>query len=557
MRIGYKYLGRYKEIASVMMTYGFGYVVEKLNKDSVAAKIITHNPKSDIKKMSTGQRLRLAFEELGPTYVKIGQLLSTRKDLLDDEIISELSKLRDNVEKFSNEEAMKILEEELNCPKEKIFKYISEEPIAAASIAQVYDAEFLDGKKVVIKIQRPGIENIIKADINILKRLANSLSFIREEWNINAEELISEMEIQLLRELDFKFESVNGSKLKNIFKDEKDIIIPEIYSEYTSKKVIVMEKIQGICISDVESHYVDDADKKRIVDLGIRAFFKQVMTCGFFHADPHPGNLFIVNDNGLKLAFIDFGMIGLIDSKTLTILNQLIIASTDKNTDKIVRILREMDSIGKDVNQEALKRDILYLMHYYYDLPFEDLSIAEIVNEVFRFMRIHKVRLPSQLVLLGKTVITLEGTSRGLYANFSVEEIAKSYLKYYKQEKLDIRKNFSKIKTDVDEYYFEMISIPNQIKTILTTLEKNNLKLDIGELRSPKLEDNIKKFTTQVSMSIMLAACIVGSSLILASSNIQKYNLIKYVGISGFILSFIIGITLVFMILKNNYRGKK
>ncbi|WAW15561.1 ABC1 kinase family protein [Peptostreptococcus equinus] len=557
MRISYKYLGRYKEIASVMMSYGFGYIVEKFNKDSVATKMMTHSPKNDIKKLSSAQRLRMAFEELGPTYIKIGQILSTRKDILDDDMIIELSKLRDNVERFPNEVAMNILENELECPKEDIFKYISPNPIAAASIAQVYEAELLDGKKVVIKIQRPGIENIIKADITILKRLASGLANFNDELNINAEDLISEIEVQLLRELDFKFESVNGNKLKNIFKNEKNVIIPYIYDQYTSKKIIVMEKIEGICLSDIDNTFVDESDKKTIVDIGVQAFFKQVMTCGFFHADPHPGNLFIVRENGLKLAFIDFGMIGIIDSKTLTILNQLIIASTDKNIDKIVRILVEMDAIGTEVNKEALKRDILYLMHYYYDLPFEELSISEIINEVFRFMRTHKVKLPRQLVTLGKTVITLEGTSRGLYKNFSVEEIASAYLKYYKEEKLDIRKNFAKAKSNIDEYYFELISVPNQLKSILTILEKNNLKLDIGEMRSPKLEDNIKKFTTQVSMSIMLAACIVGSSLILSSNNIQKYRLIKYMGISGFILSFIIGITLVFMILKNNYRGKK
>lgn len=555
MRITYKYIGRYKEIATVLIRYGFGYVVEKLNIDSVAAKISTRSPKENVKVMTTGQRMRCAFEELGPTYIKIGQILSTRKDLFDDDIISEMSKLRDDVIPIDNGVAMGILEEELGCEISEVFKYISEEPLAAASIGQVYEAVFLDGTDVVVKIRRPGIENTIKADLTILKRLAENLNYFKKDWNIDVKEMISELEVQLLRELDYKFEAINGIKLKKIFSNSSEVFIPQIYNQYTTEKILVMDKVNGICLSDIDDYNISDKEKKRIVDIGVRSFFRQVMTCGFFHADPHPGNIFIVDGSGgsKKLAFIDFGMIGLIDDKTLKYLNQLIIASTDKNTDKIIRILTDMNAMPNESNNEVLRRDLLYLIHYYYDIPFDKLSIAEVLDEAFRFMRIHKITLPSQLVLLGKTVITLEGTSRGLYKDFSVETIAKAYMKYYKEEKLNVKRNMARLKSDIDEYYYDMITVPGQIKNILGILEKNNLKMDIGEMKSPKLEENIKNFTTQVSMSIMLAACIIGSSLIMASDNIKWSKMIKYVSIFGFIISFILGITLVFLILKNNY----
>ena len=555
MRISYKYIGRYKEIAGVLIKYGFGYVVEKLNKDSVASKISTKSPKDNVKAMTTGQRMRCAFEELGPTYIKIGQILSTRKDLFDDEIIAEMSKLRDDVIPIDNQVAMEILEEELGCSIDEVFKYVSPNPIAAASIGQVYDAVLLDGTEVVIKIRRPEIEGKIKADITILKRLAENLNYFKKEWNIDVKEMISEMEVQLLRELDYKFEAINGIKLKKIFKNSKDVFIPEIYNDYTTEKILVMDKVDGICLSEIENYEISDSEKKRIVDIGVRSFFRQVMTCGFFHADPHPGNIFIVEgaEGSKKLAFIDFGMIGLVDEKTLKHLNQLIIASTDKNIDKMIRILTDMNAMPNESNNEVLRRDLLYLIHYYYDIPFDKLSIAEVLNEAFRFMRSHEITLPSQLVLLGKTVITLEGTSRGLYKEFSVETIAKSYMKYYREEKLNVRRNMARFKSDMDEYYYDLVTVPGQIKNILGILEKNNLKMDIGEMKSPKLEENIKNFTTQVSMSIMLAACIVGSSLIMSSDNIKWSRMIKYVSILGFIISFIIGITLVFLILKNNY----
>lgn len=554
MRVSYKYLGRYREIATVLIKYGFGFIVDKLNKESVAGNVTTHGPGSSVKKMTTGQRLRFAFEELGPTYIKIGQIISTRKDLFDNDIISELSKLRDDVEQFDDYIAMDLLDKELGVSRKEVFSYISESPIAAASIGQVYSARLKDGTDVVIKIQRPNIESTIKADIEILKRLSSNLEFLKKEWNVDIYDLISEMEMQLVRELDYKFEEVNGTKLRNIFKDSKEVFIPRIYDEYTTKRLLVMEKVNGLCLSDISSHKLSDDKKKKIVDIGVWSFFRQVMTCGFFHADPHPGNIFVMDD--MRLAYIDFGMVGLIDDKTLGQLNQLILAATDKNVDKIIRILADMDAISKSSNDEGLKRDLLYLVHYYFDIPFDRLRISEVLDEAFRFMRNHRVSLPSQLVILGKTMITLEGTSRGLYKEFSAETIASSYIRYYKHEKLDIRRNINNLKSGFDEYYFDLVSVPGQLKNIISILEKNELKLDIGEMRSPKIEENIRKFTTQVSMAIMLTACIVGSSLILASENIQKSRTIKFVGICGFILSFIIGLALVFLIFKNNYHRK-
>lgn len=554
MKISYKYLGRYKEIAAVLIKYGFGFIVEKMNKDSVTSKVLTRAPKGNIKDLSTGQRLRSAFEELGPTYVKIGQIMSTRKDILSDDIIMELSKLRDNVSEFDTDIAMAILEEELET--DEVFLSISPEPIASASIGQVYEAVLLENKKkVVVKIQRPDIEDTIKSDLFILKKLAKNFESIKLDWNVNITELISQLEVQLLRELDYKFEAVNGIKLGKIFKNSKEVFIPEIYNDYTTQKVLVMEKVEGICLSDVYGNEFSEDEKKKIVDIGVRSFFRQVMTCGFFHADPHPGNIFVLPDK--RVAYIDFGMIGLIDEKTLGYLNRLIIASTEKNIDKIIRVLTDMNALGSGNNNDALRRDLLYLIHYYYDLPFDKLSIAEILNEVFLFMRNYQIVLPSQLVILGKTVITLEGTSRGLYREFSVESIGRAYIRYYKEEKMDFKRNAKILKSKLDDSYYDLITVPSQLKTILSILEKNDLKLDVGEFRSPKLEESLRKFTTQVSMSIMLAACIVGSSLIMASENIQKSRIIKYISILGFILSFIIGLALVFLILKNNYHKNK
>lgn len=554
MRLGYKYLGRYREIAGVLVKYGFGYIVEKVNKEILGTKSVGSED-VNISKLSQSKRVRMAFQELGTTYIKIGQILSTRKDLFDDDMIKELSKLRDNVEPFDDEVAMTILISELG-DKYDEFLEISSTSIASASIGQVYTAVLMDGSNVVIKVQRPDIEDDIKADLYILKKLSSSFDFLKEKLNIDIYDLILELEIQLLRELDYKFEAVNCIKMKNIFSDTDEVIIPTVYTDMSTKKVLVMEKIEGVPISEIDTMFLDDDERKRIMEIGVRSFFKQVMTCGFFHADPHPGNIFVLDSE--RIAYIDFGMVGVVDYSTLKQLNQLIIYLSAKRVDSVVRVLIELKAISDLSRIEALKRDLMYMIHYYFDMPLEQINISEVLNEVFRFLREYKVSLPSQMVMLGKTAITLEGTSRGICKDFSIRTIANAYIKYYKEEKLNLIKNARELKVDIDEYKDIMSKFPSQISKILRNIENNDISIGLGDIKSTSFERSIRIFTTQVSTSIMLAACIVGSSLILSSDNIQKSNIIKFVSIVGFLISFVIGIALVFMILMNNIKkGKK
>lgn len=554
MRLGYKYLGRYREIAGVLVKYGFGYIVEKVNKEILGTKSVGSED-VNISKLSQSKRVRMAFQELGTTYIKIGQILSTRKDLFDDDMIQELSKLRDNVEPFDDEVAMSILVSELG-DKYDEFLEISSTSIASASIGQVYTAVLMDGSNVVIKVQRPDIEDDIKADLYILKKLSSSFDFLKEKLNIDIYDLILELEIQLLRELDYKFEAVNCIKMKNIFSDTDEVIIPTVYTDMSTKKVLVMEKIEGVPISEIDTMFLDDDERKRIMEIGVRSFFKQVMTCGFFHADPHPGNIFVLDSE--RIAYIDFGMVGVVDYSTLKQLNQLIIYLSAKRVDSVVRVLIELKAISDLSRIEALKRDLMYMIHYYFDMPLEQINISEVLNEVFRFLREYKVSLPSQMVMLGKTAITLEGTSRGICKDFSIRTIANAYIKYYKEEKLNLIKNARELKVDIDEYKDIMSKFPSQISKILRNIENNDISIGLGDIKSTSFERSIRIFTTQVSTSIMLAACIVGSSLILSSDNIQKSNIIKFVSIVGFLISFVIGIALVFMILMNNIKkGKK
>lgn len=554
MKISYRHLKRYREIGYVLIKYGFSFIVEKLNIEGIAYKIPVFDTSEEIKNMSTGARFRGALEELGPTYIKIGQILSTRKDLFDQDIIDELSKLRDDIGKFDTSKAIEIFEEELGKGIHDVFESFNEEPIAAASIGQVYEAKLKSGEEVIMKVQRPNIEKTIKSDLEILKTIAVTLKDLKKDFDIDLLEIIEELETQLLRELDYSFEAISATKFKNMFKNSDDVYIPEVYMDYCTKRVLVMEKIKGIKLSDIDKIKEMGWDTTNIANIGVRSFLVQVLTDGFFHADPHPGNIFVIDKN--KISYIDFGMIGIIDSKTLKVLNDVSLAVVEKNVDKIIYLLMEMDALSSDSNISGFRQDLLYLIHYYYDVPLEKISATEILNEVFRFFRKYKVTVPNQLVILAKTVITLEGTARLLNPKFSLDTLSKEFMKHYYKHKINVKGFLIDSRQNVEEILMDMKTIPRQLKLILRNVERNNIKLNIEDVKMTKLESVIVELTSQMSLSLILASIIIGSSLILASPNIENNIWIKMTAMAGFFISFLIGIFLVIKSIRSKYKDK-
>ncbi|MDB0438036.1 ABC1 kinase family protein [Clostridioides difficile] len=552
MRISYRNLKRYREIGYILIKYGFSFIVERLNIEGIAYKIPLFDPPEEIKNMTTGERMKKVLEELGPTYVKIGQILSTRKDLLDQDIIDEISKLRDDVEKFDSNIAIEIFNEEVGLSIEEVFSEFKEEPIAAASIGQVYEGILKTGEEVIVKIQRPNIEKIIKSDLEILRTIAHTLKDLKKDFNLDLEQMIEEFQTQLMRELDYNFESINATKFSRIFKNSDEVYIPKVYSEYNSKRILVMEKVKGTKLSDVEKIRKLGYNTKTIVEIGVRSFFTQVLSHGFFHADPHPGNIFIVGKN--KIAYIDFGMIGIIDNKTLNQLNEIALAGVEKNVDKIIYLLIEMDALNGEADVKGLRQDLLYLIHYYYDISIEKINVTDILNELFRFFRQYKIIMPAQFVTLAKTIITLEGTSRTLNTDFSLGSMGKEFMKHHYKSKFNPKNVVLNSRQNVEEILLDVKTIPKQLKAILRNVERNNIKMQIEDVKMIRLENCILELTSQISLSLVLASIIVGSSLIIASPNIENNIWIKFTAIAGFFISFIIGLCLVIRSVRSKYK---
>lgn len=552
MKISYKNLKRYKEIVQILIKYGFSFIVEKLNIEGVAYKLPITNCSEEIKNMSTATKIRCVIEELGPTYIKLGQLLSTRKDLFEQDIIDELSKLRDSVEPFDTNIAKAIFKHETGLDIEDVFKEFNDTPIGSASIGQVYEGKLINNEDVIVKIQRPNIEETIKSDIEILRVITYALKDLYKDIDIDLSKVIEEFQTQLIRELDYNFEAMNAIKFKKMFENSKEVYIPSIYTEYSTEKVLIMEKVIGIKLSDTSKIRDIGWSTKNIAEIGVRSLFKQIFEYGFFHGDPHPGNIFVVSRN--CISYIDFGMVGIIDSKTLNFLNHIAIAISNKNIDRVMNLLIDMGMLNSDVNESSFRQDLLYLMHYYYDVQIEKASISNVLNEIFRFLRKYKVYIPTQLSMLAKTILTLEGTARNLNPEFSISSVAPEFIKYYYVNKLSVDNILFKVKNSTEEVLFDIKGIPKQLKSILRNLENNNLKIQMEDIKFTSLERCISDLATKLSLSLVLAAMVVGSSLIISSDNINQNIWIKMVAITGFFISFIIGILLVIKIFRSQYK---
>ena len=548
MKISYKHVKRYKEILRILVKYGFTFIVEKLNIENVAYRTPIKPISESIRNMSTGEKLRKALEELGPTFIKIGQILSARTDLLEPDIIEELSKLRYNVEVFDTEIAKQIFTEETGYKIEDIFLSFNEVPIAAASIGQVYECKLKNGDDVVLKIQRPNIENIIKADIEIMRKICESIDLSSLDISINLVKILEEFYMQLMRELDYNFEAMNAIKFKKMFNNSTTVHIPKIYDEFTTKKVLVIEKIIGVRLDDKKKISELNWNMNNISKVGMRAFFKQVLDFGFFHADLHPGNIFVVSQN--CISYIDFGMVGIIDNETLLNINNLALAIIQKDIDKIIYILDEMKILNKKVDKSSLKQELLYMIHYYYDAKIESIDISDIINEIFVFLRKYKMTLPYELSILAKTIITLEGTARELNPNFSIKDIVKEFANDYYEQRFSAERIISDSSKNIQSLIFELKYIPKQINRILKSIENNNINVDIKEIDTNKLEKNISQASTKVALSLIIASLFMGSSMMISSPNIDN-DIVRIIAFSGIAVSVLLGIMLTLKIIMN------
>ncbi|MWC28952.1 ABC1 kinase family protein [Paenibacillus sp. MMS18-CY102] len=529
-----RHLQRYRDIAKAFVRNGFGYLVKELElAERIPLPGLRSSVRRDTGSKTTGERVRLFLEELGPTFIKIGQIASTRPDLLPADIIDELVKLQDHVPPIPFQEAADVLESELGGPISELFSEFEEQPIAAASIGQVHLAKLPDGRPVAVKIQRPNIRERIETDLEILDQLSRMAEH-RLEWaaRYQLRDMVSELAMSLRAELDYTIEGRNAERMAKPVERDKHVHIPAIHWDYSSRRVLTMEYLSGCKVTDLDGLAQLGFAPKQIAERVTTMLFRQIFDEGLFHADPHPGNLVIMS-NGV-IGLLDFGMVGRLTPAMKQHFGSLIISLRRNSTSGIIRAIEAMGAIPEDTDMRKLRDDIDLLRDKYYDVPLSQVSLGESVTDLFAVAYAHRIRIPSDFTLLGKTLLTLEGVVSALDASFSIVDVAEPFGRRLFLDRLHPRSFADQALRHVGEYADLIADLPDKLRDIANMLRKGKLRHDISV---PELDTFLKKMDrvgnrlsfsiVLLSFSIIMVGLIVGSSLGRQSTFIWQFPVIE------------------------------
>ncbi|MCM2358891.1 MAG: 2-polyprenylphenol 6-hydroxylase [Geobacteraceae bacterium] len=507
---------RYRQIGRVLFKYGFDHFLEYLNLSHFVArgKRIFRRDEMKIAQLSPAERMRLALEELGPSFVKLGQLLSTRPDVLPRSYITEFAKLQDQVPSFSFEEVRAQIRAELGGELEELFSSFDQEPIAAASIAQVHRARLTSGEEVVVKVRRPYVVELVETDIDVLMGLAALAERHLPGSDIyDPVGLVREFARTIRREMDFSREGHTIEKIAGNFVGDKSLYFPKVYWKTTSKGALTMEYIDGIKVSDLPALELAGLDRTRIAKRGADAFLKMVLIHGFFHGDPHPGNVFILPDNTICL--LDYGMVGRLDEQLKGYLIDLLLAIIRRDIDEVVSLLSYSGDLPDPLNVRALKRDISEFIDSYYDLPLQEIEVGQMLMEFIELITTYHIRMQPDLMLLSKALITVEGMGRELDPRFDMIEHLQPFMEMALRERVSPRH----LAKDVQEHFFALAhlikNLPKDFKEILNRINRNKFKIDLEHRGLDRFIQELDKSINRLSSSLIIAALIVGSSIVM------------------------------------------
>jgi len=548
----YRHLARYRQILAILFRYGFGDLIELLKIEQyieVGLQLISRNRPDRFKKLSRAQRVRMAFEELGPTYIKFGQILSTRPDLIPPQFTQEFSKLQDKVPSFAFSEARRTIEAEFGSPPEELFDVFEETPFASASIGQVHRARLPDGETVAVKVQRPGIKKIIEVDLEIMLHLATLMERNIEEMSLyRPVKIVEEFARTLEKEIDYTIEATSMERFGRNFLDNPMIYIPKVFRDTTSERVITMELVEGIKVSEIDRIEKAGYDREVITVRGTDFILKQVFEHGFFHADPHPGNIFILPDNVICL--LDFGMTGTVDRQTREDFVNLIDSVVQKHESRLTQVLLRLTSWEHEPDIRLLEKDVADFMGQHLYKPLKDIEIGKLLNNLLELVSRHRLMLSPDIFLMLKTLTTIEGVARVLNPSFDMVSQTAPFI-----ERVKLARFYPKrIAGDIIELGTEMLQFvqrfPKDMLEIMRLIRQQRLSIQMEHKGFEAMLATHDQISNRISFSIIIAALIIGSALIVISAIPPLFYGISLIGIVGFLAAAIMGIWLLVAILR-------
>jgi len=542
-------LGRLHDIASILIRYGFGDAVRRLGLSTAlekAGKALHWKDAEQYARMEPPQRVCKALEDLGPTFVKLGQLLSTRSDLFSQEWITEFEKLQDHVPAVSFDELRVQLEEDLGSPPEEIFPYLETQAIAAASIAQAHRAQLIDGTDVILKIRRPGIRPIVESDLRLLVRFAEMAETeIEGIERFQPRELVRQFSRSLRRELDLAGECRNAERISNNLKDDPNIIVPKVYWSWVSERLNIQEYIDGISGRDLKAVDSANLNRKLLAKRGANAVLKMVLEDGFFHADPHPGNVFYLADEGI--AFIDFGMVGHLSEERRYQVVDLIYGLVERKTQIAVDVLLDW-SRSFQVDTEALSNEVDAFVEQYHGVPLKQLSLTGMLTDLMAILREHQLSLPPDLALLVKALITLEGMGRQLDPDFDMASevhpfLRRTLLTRYSPDAL-AKRGWQSLTSMLNLFS----SLPKDLYALIKSARLGVLQIKVDVTRLDSFAERLDGAASRITVGTVTSALIIGSSIVMTVKGGPTLLGLPMFGLIGFIAAAIGGIWLLLSI---------
>ncbi|HUV06682.1 MAG TPA: 2-polyprenylphenol 6-hydroxylase [Spirochaetia bacterium] len=549
----FRNIGRYRAIIATLIKYGFEDIIDRIRVDllfRVGKRFVRRSERRNVQKKSLAERLRLAFEELGPTFIKLGQILSLRADILPEDFVREFRRLQDDVPPFPAEQAREIVQSGLKQPVTKLFKSFTNKPLAAASIAQVHSAVTRDGERVAVKIQRPGIKNIIETDLAILHDLAVMAENRVPALKIyNPVRLVEDFAKNIRREMDFNREGHNIEAFRKNFEGDETVYIPRVFWELTTGSVLTIELIEGIKVSEKEKLTAAGFDLRTIAENGANFVLKQIFDHGFFHADPHPGNIFIIENN--VIVPLDFGMVGYVEDEMKERIGNALLALANRDMSKLIRAFIEMGIIDHTDDLVGFRSDLKDFLNTYYNIPLEQIELGKALLEMITIIQKYHMRIPPDFAMMTKALITVEGLGRDLCPNFEMMRIAQPFVAGLFLKRLDPKKNLGNLMDTAYDFSNLLRMMPSELASIISKTNRGQLSIQMDHRGAERLISELDRSINRLVLSIIIAAILVGSSLIVNLKAGPFLFGFPIIGLAGYLSAGVLGLWLIIAIMRS------
>jgi ubiquinone biosynthesis protein len=548
----YRHLNRYRQILGILFKYGFGDLVETLKIEQyieIGLQMISRKRRERLEKLTRAERTRMALEDLGPTYIKLGQVLSTRPDLVSLEFVKEFAKLQDKVPPFSFEAVRETIESELKRPMATLFETIDPLPLASASIGQVHRARLHNGDEVAVKIQRPEIEKIVEVDLEIMLHLATLAERHIEELSFHRPvRIVEEFARTIEKEMDYTMEASSMERVAAQFIADPSVYVPKVYRTYSTRRVLTAEYIDGIKVSDVESLCQAGYDCPLITSRGADVVLGQIFTFGFFHADPHPGNIFVLPGNVICL--LDFGMMGAVDRTTREMFVTLIDSVLHRDETRATQVLLRFTDWDEEPNAAQLEKDVADFVGRHLFKPLKEIQLSRLLQHLLELATKHRMRIPPDIFLMLKALAQVEGVARCLDPEFDMIQKASPFIRDVKRARLAP----SRISRDavqlIEQAYEFLTDFPKDLLEISRSLRQKKMSFTLVLKDLDKMLATHDQISNRISFSIIIAALIIGSALIVISNMPPLLYGISLIGLIGFLTAAVLGVWLLIAIIK-------